>query len=260
MNANGANPRQITFNEFDDEDPAWSPDGTRIVFQRDLNPVRGKVNYDLFTIAADGTDERRLTDSRGVDDLQPNWSSRGRIAFTSDRDGDDLEIYTMRPDGSQVRRLTSNKLDDEFPNWSPNGRAIVLPPREERQLRRLSRACARWRRRTADRRDGADGIPAPSPNGRMVAYRQRPQGETVRPLHDARRRWRPVQPAHQWAVRASRPTGGSGRERRCAGAGRVRLELRADRGGRPGRAADRLRRSHQRHPRRQGPNATRRKS
>ena len=54
MNANGSNPRQITDNELDDEDPAWSPDGSRIVFQRDLNAVRGKVNYDLFTMAADG--------------------------------------------------------------------------------------------------------------------------------------------------------------------------------------------------------------
>jgi dipeptidyl aminopeptidase/acylaminoacyl peptidase len=47
MNANGADPRQITSNDFDDEDPAWSADATRVVFARDLNPVRGKVDYDL---------------------------------------------------------------------------------------------------------------------------------------------------------------------------------------------------------------------
>ena len=170
MNRNGANPRQITFNEFDDEDPAWSPDGTRIVFARDLNPVRGKVNYDLFTIAADGTDERRLTDSRGVDDLQPNWSSRGKIAFTSDRDGDDLEVYTMRPDGSKVRRLTSNKHNEEFPNWSPNGRAIVFH-RERDGNFDVYRVRARGggiERLTAGK--AGDGVPAPSPNGRMVAF------------------------------------------------------------------------------------------
>src|SRR5688572_130678 len=121
MNANGGNVRQVTDNELDDEDPAWSPNGRRIVFQRDLRAVRGKVDYDLFTMAADGTEERRLTNSPGVDDLQPNWSSKGKIAFTSDRDGD-TDIYSMRADGSRVRKLTRNKLDEEFPNWSPNGR------------------------------------------------------------------------------------------------------------------------------------------
>jgi Tol biopolymer transport system component len=170
MNRNGANPRQITFNEFDDEDPAWSPDGSRIVFPRDLNPVRGKVNYDLFTIAADGTDERRLTDSRGVDDLQPNWSSRGRIAFTSDRDGDDLEVYTMRPDGSQVRRLTSNKLNEEFPNWSPSGRTVFFHGEKNGNFD-VYRVRARGggvERLTAGKT--GEGVPAPSPNGRMVAF------------------------------------------------------------------------------------------
>lgn len=169
MNRNGANPRQVTFNDFDDEDPAWSADGTRIVFARDLNPIRGKVNYDLFTIAADGTDERRLTDSRGVDDLQPNWSSRGRIAFTSDRDGD-TEIYTMRPDGSNVRKLTSNKVGDEFPNWSPSGRTVFFH-RERNGNFDVYRVRARGggiERLTAGR--AGDGLPAPSPNGRVVAF------------------------------------------------------------------------------------------
>ena len=42
MNADGSNQTQITFNELDDEEPAWSADGERIVFQRDFDPVRGR--------------------------------------------------------------------------------------------------------------------------------------------------------------------------------------------------------------------------
>ena len=170
MNARGGNVRQVTDNELDDEDPAWSPNGRRIVFQRDLNPVRGKVNYDLFTMAADGTDERRLTDSRGVDDLQPNWSSRGRIVFTSDRDGDDLELYTMRPDGSKVRRLTSNRHNEEFPNWTPNGRKVLFHSEHDGNfdVYRIRRNGGGVERLTSA--DTGEGLPAPSPDGRLIAF------------------------------------------------------------------------------------------
>ena len=109
MNADGSNQMQITFNELDDEEPAWSADGERIVFQRDFDPVQGEIDYDLFTIKADGSRETSLTNSRGVLEVEPNWSPDGqRIAFGDrdrDLDGND-EIYTMRPDGSGVRRLT----------------------------------------------------------------------------------------------------------------------------------------------------------
>lgn len=169
MNANGSNPRQITFNELDDEDPAWSPNGMRIVFQRDLKPVRGRVDYDLFTVAADGTDERGLTNTRGVNDAQPNWSSRGRVAFASDRDGDN-EIYTMRSDGSNVRKLTRNKQNEEFPNWSPSGRTVLFHREGDGNfdIYRVRAAGGRAQRVTANR--AAEGVPAASPDGRLIAF------------------------------------------------------------------------------------------
>lgn len=171
MNASGSNARQITFNELDDEDPAWSPNGMRIVFQRDLNPVRGKVDYDLVTVAADGTDERMLTNSRGVNDAQPNWSSRGRVAFASDRDGDN-EIYTMRSDGSSVRKLTRNKQTEEFPNWSPNGRTVLfhrIDRNDNFDIYRVRAAGGRRARRVTATRS-AEGVPAASPDGRLIAF------------------------------------------------------------------------------------------
>jgi Tol biopolymer transport system component len=169
MKANGSNPRQITFNDLDDEDPAWSPDGMRIVFQRDFKPGRGKVDYDLFTMAAEGTDERRLTNSQGVNDAQSNWSSRGRIAFASDRDGDN-EIYTMRSDGSDVRKLTRNKHTEEFPNWSPNGRTILFHREAagDFDVYRVRAAGGRAQRMTAT--GAAEGLPVASPDGRMIAF------------------------------------------------------------------------------------------
>jgi Tol biopolymer transport system component len=126
MNADGSHQTQITFNALDDEEPAWSPGGRRIAFVRDLDPIRGQTDDDLLTMNADGSEQRNLTSSPGVRDSSPNWSPDGtRLAFLSDRDGD-LEVYTMRPNGSSVRQLTFNDGFEFQPNWSPDGGQITF--------------------------------------------------------------------------------------------------------------------------------------
>ncbi len=50
--------------------------------------------------------------------------SAGKIAFASKRDGN-FEIYTINEDGTDLKRLTSNKNDDLKPQWSPDGRRIL---------------------------------------------------------------------------------------------------------------------------------------
>ena len=52
---------------------------------------------------------------------EPNLESKVKIAFASNRDGD-FEIYTMKPDGTEVRQLTFNDYKDGHPSWSPDGR------------------------------------------------------------------------------------------------------------------------------------------
>lgn len=54
----------------------------------------------------------------------------GRIAFASDREDGDPEVYTMNPDGTEVTRLTFNTggegpLLDFWPSWSSDGAKIV---------------------------------------------------------------------------------------------------------------------------------------
>ncbi|NLY75891.1 MAG: hypothetical protein GX075_11425, partial [Firmicutes bacterium] len=54
----------------------------------------------------------------------PTVNQVKRIAFVSRRDGN-YEIYTINDDGSDLKRLTSNKLDDIKPQWSPDGTKIM---------------------------------------------------------------------------------------------------------------------------------------
>jgi Tol biopolymer transport system component len=170
MNADGSNQMQITFNELDDEAPAWSADGERIVFQRDFEPVQGEVDYDLFTIKADGSRETKLTNSPGDDEVEPNWSPDGRrIAFVSDRDG---VIYTIRPDGSGVRRLTfTENVFDYRPNWSPDGRMIAFQSSTGDGFPDIFTMPANGGDRTLlASSDSFDGHPAWAPDGRQIAF------------------------------------------------------------------------------------------
>jgi Tol biopolymer transport system component len=113
----------LTDGEHDDNFPAWSPDGDVIGFTSNR---AGPFN--IYTIRADGTGLRRLTDSAGRD-AHCSWSPDGKwIFFSSDRGGhkDEVllsgvagqsagDIYAMRPDGSDVRRLTNDQWEEATP-------------------------------------------------------------------------------------------------------------------------------------------------
>jgi dipeptidyl aminopeptidase/acylaminoacyl peptidase len=78
----GSHPHQITDGDFEDEWPAWSPDGTTLAFTSARHPDwdRGTAN-DIFTVPADGGEPRRITATEGSH-LAPVWSPDGsRIAY-----------------------------------------------------------------------------------------------------------------------------------------------------------------------------------
>jgi len=54
-----------------------------------------------------------------------SFNTSSEIAFVSERDGN-AEIYTMRIDGTELSRLTTNSFIDYNPTWSPNGSKIAF--------------------------------------------------------------------------------------------------------------------------------------
>jgi tol-pal system beta propeller repeat protein TolB len=75
-------------------------------------------------IGADGGGLRSLT-SGPASETQPEWSPDGRrIAFTTDRDGND-EVYAMNADGSDPVDLSQSPGRDFEPTWSPDGKRIA---------------------------------------------------------------------------------------------------------------------------------------
>lgn len=97
----------------------------------------------------------------------------GRIAFVSDRDGNQ-EIYVMQPDGSDQTRLTDNPADDYGPTWSPDGDRLVFFSKREtlkRQLYMMKSDGSATTRITQD--DNDDSGPAWSPDGRQIALHKR---------------------------------------------------------------------------------------
>lgn len=95
----------------------WSPDGNWLATY-----LGNFWHWEIYLISSDGAQSNIIT--AGGNNLAPSFSPNGEwITFTSYRDryGDDngCEVYIMRLDGSDVRRLTDNNYCDWQPRWGP---------------------------------------------------------------------------------------------------------------------------------------------
>jgi len=136
-----------------DEAPVWSPDSSRILFARDskgiASPEDRSAGKAIFLVNPDGSDLRQLTPTE-LSARDGAWSPDGKtIAFTSavawlgvdqytgkrENFMEDSDVYTIRPDGSDLRRLTTYAPDrvdrgtpvqqgDHAEGWTRDGRIM----------------------------------------------------------------------------------------------------------------------------------------
>ena len=110
--------------------PGWSPDGTQIVYFRAGEKDGGGPNPPrldaIWLVDADGNGLRQLSPTT-LAAAYPKWSPDGaRILFES-IDGEQQDIYTIRPDGTDVRRLTTDGVSVSA-TWTPDGRILFVRP------------------------------------------------------------------------------------------------------------------------------------
>ena len=109
----------LTVSTRQNRQPAYSPDGTRIVFTSD------RSGYDeIWTCNGDGSEEVQLTHFKLQTTGTPRWSPDGKqIAFDSRVRGH-ADIYVVGLNGADPRRVTDDGYDDMIPSWSADGRWI----------------------------------------------------------------------------------------------------------------------------------------
>lgn len=132
MNIDGTNVVQLTHNQVSDMYPVWSSrNEIAFVSYRDANKWS---TPELYKMNADGSGQTRLTFNESQD-VYPAWSPDGNRLFyvsnpsipgTDDILTDGYEIFSMRSDGTDIVRLTTNSCDDRAPSVSPNGTTVAF--------------------------------------------------------------------------------------------------------------------------------------
>jgi dipeptidyl aminopeptidase/acylaminoacyl peptidase len=136
-----AGPAQLTFGDFEDGAPAWSPDGSRIAFisSRDEDWDL-RISSDVYTVEPDGGEPHRLTPAQGYCEV-PSWSPDGSLVAFRYTPGiyDDphhAQIAVVPAEGGGQPRVLTAALDRNCNSYPPlrppawDGDALVFAAEE----------------------------------------------------------------------------------------------------------------------------------
>jgi dipeptidyl aminopeptidase/acylaminoacyl peptidase len=133
----------LTSGSYDDESPAWSPDGTRIAFvsNRSMPDPDRTEDTNIYVIdAKPGADARQLTTFTGPDSGRPAWSSDGQWIAYLQGDEPRFSAYNQEklaivPAGGGAPRVLTTSLDRPVSGplvWSSDGRTLTFLVADDR--------------------------------------------------------------------------------------------------------------------------------
>jgi Tol biopolymer transport system component len=160
VDPDGTNVSQLTNPSAFDVNPAWSPDGSKIAFQR-VHPATN-LN-EIWTMYADGSGQTLIT--RGLD---PQWSPDGtKLVYRRQGGGSDGGGVFVNDGASEVQ-VAGPGLDD--PQWSPDGNTIAMSSRDKFVSSDIFKVNADGTGFTRLTNTGDSAEPSWSPDGSKIAF------------------------------------------------------------------------------------------
>jgi hypothetical protein len=108
--------------------PEWSPDGTQILFfrygEKDTGGPVAPVKSAVLIVDSDGQNLRQVTPTTIAAQF-PGWSPDGSLIVFTSPDGPQEDIFTIRPDGTDLHQLTADGASGGA-TWTPDGRIMFV--------------------------------------------------------------------------------------------------------------------------------------
>ncbi|MDQ4121480.1 MAG: hypothetical protein M3209_08550 [Acidobacteriota bacterium] len=169
VGADGTNLRQLT-QTFQAYSPAWSPNGNQIAFESSH-----EAGWHVYIINTNGSNQQRLpVPSYFIGEHGPVWTPDGsKIIFIGDRSVDGLrrsDFYSVKPDGSELTRLTNLNALLEFgtPGISSDGSKLLFEYQHD--IYSVTTDGSGVLTNITNHGNSTDSNPAFAPNGEKIVF------------------------------------------------------------------------------------------